>query len=134
MSPHRVGLLVVILMSMHNFLIHMISFAALHIAISCASVVSTAMMSYILERQITLSPYDLNTTLDTLFRLAPAAKSASEYTSTALSFPEPWKVNATSDVLCRYLITCWIANECPVALPAMCLAKACAACQVASPQ
>ena len=59
---------------------------------------------------------------DTLFKLTPLAKSASEYTSTTLSFSEPLNVKATSIVLCSYLMTCWTANQCFVA-PAMCLAK-----------
>ena len=85
LSPHSVGFFAVIVKSVHNCLIHISSFAALLIAISSASVVSPAMMSCLLERQNTQFPYILNTIQDTLFRLTPLAKSASEYTSTTLS-------------------------------------------------
>ena len=122
-SPHSVGFFAVILKSVHNYLIHISTFAAQLIAISSASVVSPAMMSCLLERQNTQFPYILNTIPDTLFRLTPLAKSASDYTSTTLSFPEPLNVKATSIVHCRYLIICWTANHCFVALPTMCLAR-----------
>ena len=109
LSPHSVGFFAVILKQVHNCLIHISSFAALIIAISSASVVSPAMISCHLgtpERHNTQFPYIRNTMPDTLFRITPLAKSASQYTSTTLSFPQPLKVKTTSIVLCRYLITC----------------------------